>query len=133
MIAHARAAHRAIQPIRNERNGAVKSVSSILTEWQPLTASVFKAVIVQGASPDDPLCRLLSTPHQNRTGGFPEEFRAPKAYESRGGTNPRWAGFGLWRFEFVVDAGTGAAVAAACWPTRLLPWRCTVCRFCALQ
>jgi hypothetical protein len=51
---------------------------------------------------------------------FPEEFRAPKAYESRGGTNPRWAGFGLWGFEFVVDAGTGAAVAAACWPTRFV-------------
>jgi hypothetical protein len=45
---------------------------------------------------------------------FPEEFRAPKAYESLGGTNPRWAGLCLWGFGILADAGSGAAIPAAC-------------------
>jgi hypothetical protein len=45
---------------------------------------------------------------------FPEEFRAPQAYESLGGTNPRRAGLGLWAFGILADAGSGAAIAAAC-------------------
>src|SRR3954453_2031482 len=41
---------------------------------------------------------------RNRTNCFPEEFRAPKAYESLGGTNPRAGWTALWRFR-----GKGAA------------------------
>jgi hypothetical protein len=44
----------------------------------------------------------------------PEEFRAPQAYESLGGTKPRRAGLGLWAFGILADAGSGAAIAAAC-------------------
>ena len=51
---------------------------------------------------------------RNRPDGIPEEFRAPQAYESLGGTNPRRAGLGLWAFGILADAGSGAAIAAAC-------------------
>src|SRR3954454_5253216 len=39
---------------------------------------------------------LIQADVQNRTGRNPEEFRAPKAYETLGGTNPRssWTGYG---------------------------------------
>jgi hypothetical protein len=43
----------------------------------------------------------------------PKEFRAPKAYESLGGTNPRWAGLDLWGFWILAGAGRGAMTAAA--------------------
>ena len=56
-----------------------------------------------------------------RNSRFPEEFRAPKAYESLGGTNPRWAGLCLWGFGILADAGSGAAIAAACPTTCFVP------------
>src|SRR5579863_1145431 len=52
---------------------------------------------------------------------FPEEFRAPQAYESLGGTNPRWAGLCLWGFGILADAGIGLAVAAASPATCFVP------------
>ena len=52
---------------------------------------------------------------------LPEEFRAPKAYESLGGTNPRWAGLCLWGLGILADAGRGAAIAPALRPTCLVP------------
>ncbi|HEY0198324.1 MAG TPA: hypothetical protein VGC19_07265, partial [Rhodanobacter sp.] len=51
----------------------------------------------------------------------PEEFRAPKAYESLGGTNPRWAGLCLWGLGISADAGTGLAIAAASPAARFVP------------
>ena len=60
-------------------------------------------------------------PDRKRTGRKPEEFRAPQAYESLGGTNPRWAGLCLWEFGILADAGSGAAIAAACPPTCFVP------------
>jgi hypothetical protein len=56
-----------------------------------------------------------------RTGGQPEEFRAPKAYESLGGTNPRWAGLDLWGFGILAGAGRGAMTAAAYPATQFVP------------
>jgi hypothetical protein len=63
---------------------------------------------------DECQCQPFSIAHPKPPVRFPEEFRAPQAYESLGGTNPRRAGLGLWAFGILADAGSGAAIAAAC-------------------
>jgi hypothetical protein len=58
---------------------------------------------------------------RNRTVRFPEEFRAPKAYESLGGTNPRRANLCLWGFGILADARSGSVIATACAATCVVP------------
>ena len=62
-------------------------------------------------------CPVCHRHIRKQTVANPEEFRAPKAYESLGGTNPRWAGLSLWGFGILADAGRGAMIAAAYMPT----------------
>src|SRR3954468_14591416 len=65
---------------------------------------------------------------QNRTGRVPEEFRAPKAYESLGGTNPRssWTGYGdfdvRWPLRMI------AATLQHGFPGATLPIGCSMWR-----
>ena len=73
-----------------------------------------------GPLPDNSV-RFAASSARNLPFRSPEEFRAPKAYESLGGTNPRWAGLCLWGFGILADAGSGGATAAACPPPRFVP------------
>jgi hypothetical protein len=65
--------------------------------------------------------RIASSAPKSGQTEIPEEFRAPKAYESLGGTNPRWADLCLWGFGILADAGSSAAIAAACPTTCFVP------------